>query len=213
MSIRIALISTVSFLTLVGCHTIIAPVPTPTLLPGWQSLVSDLLLEDDALPEGWSRIRNHPRGSLTDSTINHVYRSWWNEAEGSSGKVQQHIWRAYSIVDAKEKYAELRQSPVLLSRFTPSPYDFYVEFCTPPEIGFQSQVADEFYLVCGWRGVAYCEVVARYRNYVIDMRLAREAECEGHVTHGLTYPEIETVVRAMDARFEQFFAGLSMPGP
>lgn len=198
------LISTLSFLVLMtGCQIIVAPEPTPTPLPGWRSLVSALLLEDDVLPEGWARIRDHPQGSLTDPTINHVYRSWWNEAEGSSGKVQQHIWRAYTIVDANERYAELRQNPVLLSCFTPSPYDFYVEFYPPSEISFQSQVADEFYLTCGWRGVAYCEVIARYRNYLVEMRLEREAEYEGHVSEGLTYPEIEAVVRAMDAKFTE----------
>jgi hypothetical protein len=66
-------ISILSFLILVaGCQTIIAPESTATPLPAWRSLVSDLLLEDDVLPQGWARERDHPQGSLTDPTINHV---------------------------------------------------------------------------------------------------------------------------------------------
>jgi hypothetical protein len=196
------LILTISLLTLmVGCRAIVATGPSPTPLPGWRSLVGELLVEDSAFPEGWARIRDLPQGMMTNPTINHVYRSWWGEAEGV-GKVEQAIWRAYTIADAEDKYAELRQSQFYVHR-TSSPPDFYVPFEPPDEINFQSQVADEFYLACGWRIWARCEVVARYRNYVVDMRLDLEAEYEGHATHGLTYPEIEAVVRAMDAKFAE----------
>ena len=188
-----------------GCRVL---QPTP---PGWRSLVSALLVEDNVFPEGWARIRDLPQAGLTDPTINHVYRSWWKQAEGD-GKADQAIWRAYTIAAAKEQYADLRRSQFYLLG-TLSPDEFFVEFTPPDEIDFQSETADEFYLACGWRIWAHCEVVARYRNYVTNMMLDLEAECKGHVTHGLTYPEIETVVRAMDARFEQFFAGLSTPGP
>ncbi len=35
------------------------------------------------------------------------------------------------------------------------------------------------------------------------MRLKLETEYRGHVTHGLTYSEIEAVVKAMDAKFAE----------
>lgn len=170
--------------------------------PGWRSPVAGLLLDGTDLPEGWQVDLGFPEGRIMDPTINHVAREWWNPEKGSAG-IMQSIWRAYAIEDAQEKYIELRQSPVLLSRFTPSPYDFYVEFRPPSEIGFQSQIADEFYIACGWIVWSYCEVVTRYRNYVVDMQLNLEAEHAEHVSHGLTYSEIDAVVEAMDARFAE----------
>jgi hypothetical protein len=206
------LILTLSLLVLmISCQPIMAPEPTPTPLPGWRSLVSDLLVEDDVFPRGWARIRDHPQDSLTDRTINHVYRSWWGKAEGT-GKVEQTIWRAYTIASAQELYAELRQSQFYVHR-TPSPPDFFVAFEPPDEIDFQSQIADEFYLACGWRIWARCEVIARYCNYVVDMRLDQEAEHEEHVTHGLTYAEIEAVVRVMDAKFAEAMETFSTSPP
>jgi hypothetical protein len=173
--------------------------PSP---PGWRSPVAELLLDETDLPEGWQGDLEFPEGRITDPTINHAAQEWWNPEKGSAG-IMQSIWRAYTIEDAQEKYAELRQSPVLLSRFTPSPYDYYVEFHPPSEISFQSQIADEFYIACGWIVWPYCEVVVRYRNYVVDMRLDLETEDEGRATHGLTYEEIETAIEAMDAKFAE----------
>jgi hypothetical protein len=186
--------------------------PTPTPPPGWRSLVSDLLLGDDAFPEGWARIRDLPKGSLTDPTVNHVYRSWWNAAQGV-GKTDQAIWRSYTIEDAIHQYTELRQQGMLLPNYTPSPWDFFVEFKPPPEIDFRSQIADQFYLACGWLYGAQCHVIARYHNYVTYASLDLEAEYEGHIDHGLTYPEVDTVVRAMDAKFAEALEKFSALAP
>jgi len=197
MRLGMSLIISIAFL--VGCQN---ASPTPIPLPGWNFLVSDLLLEENSFPEGWERIRDHPQGSLTDPTIGYVYRSWWGKAQGY-GKTDQAIWRATSIADSKAHYDELRGS-----QFEPShPLALgtvFVPFKPPTEIDFQSKVADEFYLACGWWDWAYCEVIGRYGNYVVEMGLDLEAEYEGHSTHGLTYAEIETVVEAMDTRFAEF---------
>jgi hypothetical protein len=175
---------------MIGCQAIPIWGPTSTPLPGWRSPGSELLVDDSAFPEGWVREREFPK--TPDPTINHVY-----------GGTDQAIWRAYTIEDAKKRYTELRQQSMLLPNFTPSPWDFYIEFKPPPEIGFRSQIADEFYLACGWLYGAQCHVIARYRNYVTYTSLDLETEYEGRVSHGLTYPEIEAVVRAMDAKFAE----------
>jgi len=184
-----------------SCRIPAPPEPTPTPLPGWRLLVSDLLLGDEAFPEGWTRIRDLPQAGLTDLTINHVYRSWWGQDQGN-GKADQAIWRAYTVAAAEKKYADLRQSQFYL-RSTLPPDEFFVEFAPPDEIDFQSGVASEFYLACGWRIWAHCDVIARYRNYVTSVSLDLEAEQEGHVSHGLTYAETEAIVRAMDAKFAE----------
>jgi hypothetical protein len=183
-----------------------APAPTP--LPGWRSPVSDLFLDASALPQGWTIL--HPEYTVTDPTINHVGREWGHP--GLSGQVRQSIWRSYTVADAQDKYDELRQT-----QFAPSrslyPGMLYVPFEPPVEITFRSQMADKFYLACGWWRWAYCEVVVRYRNYVVELSLDREAEYEGHITQGLSYSEIESVIKAMDTRFVQVLESLPTPVP
>jgi len=205
-------ITTILFLALAGCQVFQVRGTGAASLPGWRSLVSDLLVEDDALPNDWTRIRDLPQGSLTDQTINHVYRSWWGETRGD-GKVDQAIWRAYTIEDAKAQYIELRQQSMFRPDFTPAPGDLYIAFKSPPEIGFHSEIADEFFLACGWLYEAQCHVISRYRNYVTFLSLDLESEYKGHTTVGLTYSEIELVVRAMDTKFAEFLSEYPLATP
>jgi hypothetical protein len=191
---RLALVS-LTAISAVGCGVVRPLDPTP--LPGWFTPVSELFVDESALPVGWQV--GFPEDTM-DPAANHVWREWWGPPD-ESGFVFQSIWRAYTVAAAEERYDELRVSQFEPSR--PSPYDTFVPFEPPDEIGVRSQVADEFYVACGWWGRAYCEVVARYRNYVVELHLDREAECEGRVSEGLTYPEIETIVTAMDARFAE----------
>ena len=167
------------------------------------AFVSDVLVEDDAFLDGWVRIRDLPEGSLIDETINHVYRSWWWKTRGD-GVVDQAVWRAYTIEDAKEQYTTLRQQSMFRPDFTPSPGDFYLEFKPPPEISFHSKIADEFFLACGWLYGAQCHIISRYRNYVTFLSLDLESEYQGYTTVGMTYAEIELIVRAMDTKFADF---------
>jgi hypothetical protein len=183
--------------------------PTP---PGWRSPVAELLLDESDFPDGWQIDFNSPQDLFMDPTVNHVGRELWNPEKGSAG-ILQSIWRSYTVSDAKKGYTELRQSPLLLARLTPIPEDFYVEFNPPPELSFQSQVADEFYMACGWVVWAHCKVVARYRNYTVELNLALEAEHQGHISQGLTYIEIEVALKAMDNKFQEFFSSQLTPTP
>jgi hypothetical protein len=199
MKPKLVLVALVTIIAM-GCRAIPAWEPTPTPLPGWRSPADSLLVDNHAFPEGWVREREFP--DTPDPTVNHVYRQWWGRARGD-GAADQAIWRAYTIEDAQEKYSELRRQPMLLQSYTPSPWDVYVEFESPPEIDFQSQIADELYLACGWLYEAQCHVIARYRNYVTYIAVDLEAEYGGYRTVGLTYAEIEAVVEAMDAKFAE----------
>ncbi len=181
-------------------------VPTPP--PGWRSPVSELFMDESALPAGWKI--DSPEGRTTDPTINHIAREWSHP--GKSGGVFQSIWRAYTARDAKSEYNKLRRSQFVRGR--PSdPRAAYVPFEPPEEINLQGLTADEFYLACGWSTWAYCEMVARYRNYAVELRLDLEAEYEGHISEGLTYPEVEAAIRAMDAQFARALETLPTPGP
>ncbi len=172
---------------------------TPTPPPGWRSPVYQLLVDDSVFPQGWNV--DFPQDTSTDTETNHVGRTW---GYMTGAKAEQAIWRAYTIADAQTKYDELQ------GQFHPSrpsePDAIFVEPKPPTEIGFQSQVADEMRLACGWAYVAYCTVVARYRNYVTDIRMDLQADHEGNHSEGLTYEQIETIVKAMDAKFATFLA-------
>ena len=176
---------------------------TATPLLGWRSPVYELLVDDTAFPQDWTV--DFPQDTSTDPTANHIWRTWGHI---SGAKAEQAIWRAYSIADAQKKYDEL-QSQFRLSR--PSDPDaIFVELKPPTELGFQSQLIDEMYLACGWVHTAYCIVVARYRNYVTDIRMDFQAEHEGIRSNGLTYEQIENIVIAMDAKFTDFLTAFPL---
>ncbi len=191
-----------------GCRVLGLPysvLPTP---PGWRSPVEKLLLDESDLPKGWLIDFTYPQDLFNDPTINHVSREFWNPDKGS-GQIAQSIWRAYTLADAQAKYADLRGS-----QFAPSrplyPGTIFVPFEPPVPNDLRSKTADEFYLACGWWGPAYCEVVARYRNYVVELRLDQEAEHEGNVTHGLTQIQVGAAVTAMDVKFAEFLKSLTL---
>lgn len=206
MRFRVPLAATLAALIAVSCSLL--PEPTPTPLPGWYRDARELLVPESAFPGEWrvhlyKEANVHPRA-------NHVHRELGRG--NRPGIAVQDVWRSYTTGSAKAHYDELRQGEFHPSEPLPA-YAVFIEFEPPTEISVESRVADEFFLACGWWTVAVCKVVARYRNYVVLMRLPHEAEVDGHHTDGLTYGEIETVVRAMDARFEQFLDSLTTPVP
>ena len=74
-------------------------------------------------------------------------------------------------------------------------------------------MADEFYFACGWVSVAYCELVARYRNYVVDFRVDHQAELGNNKSQGLTYAEIEHALIAVDSKITEKIDTLPTPAP
>jgi hypothetical protein len=206
LGLNLALAAIILILLETGCHGLGLQTPTP--LPGWSGNVRELFVEESAFPAGWEaqlylETDVHP-------SANHVHREFFGLPIPGTGMVSQDIWRAYTIEDAKAKYTELRAS-----QFQPRlPADSIIlQWEPPPEINFQSSVSDEFYLACGWEEWSYCQVVARYSNYVTYLRLDREATLGEHHSDGLTYSEIEDVIKAMDIKFEMVLTSFSTPLP
>lgn len=172
---------------------------TPTPLPGWRYPVYQLLVEDSIFPQGWTA--TFPQDTSVDPTANHVWRTWSHSA---GARAEQAIWRGYSITDAQTKYDELQQ------QFNPSrpmePNAKYVELKPPTSIDTKNLVADEMYLACGWVYIAYCEVIARYRNFVTDIRMDLDEEFEDAHSEGLSYEQIDKIIRAMDNKFGEFLS-------
>jgi hypothetical protein len=175
---------------------------TPTPLPGWRSPVYKLLLDETSFPGDWQLGYDVPEYAK-GSTTNHVTREWWHPSH--SGIINQSIWRAYTVRAAQDKYDELVETQYAPSRAIPSGMVF-VDFTQPSEIRFQSEEADQFHLACGWWGKAYCLTVARYRNYVVFLRIDHLAELMGQPSSGMTFQEIENLNQEMDAIFIQFLS-------
>lgn len=172
----------------------------PTSLPGWRIPVYKLLVEESAFPGGWENL--YPEKTVTDSTVNRVSKLFGKETE--SGTVLQTIFRAYTIEDAKNGYESLQ------SQYTPTPSPFDEIFMLPEEpdeINFTSYTADEWHLGCGWAGLPYCLLTAQYRNYITDIYISLEVEDPknpGQYTEGLTYEEIEVLLKNVDDKFNTF---------
>jgi hypothetical protein len=175
-------------------------------LPGWRTPVSELIIDDSSLPKDWMVL--FPEDTSFDPTVNHVGRSWGHP---SGAHAEEVLWRSFTISDAKAKFEQLVSQPPLHSGLKPFPTDFIVEFRPPPDMTFHSQNANQYYLACGWIIWAYCEIVVRYRNYVVDFRLDRKAELENHYSVGLTDPDIERLLSAMDARFAESLDDMPTP--
>lgn len=174
--------------------------PTPTPLPGWRSPVHLLMIDDSDFPDGWEM--DYFEEESTDPTINLVWRTWGRS--GIPGTLMQTISRAYSVEDAQAFYRKFQSS------YTPtsSPFDdVFIPFVAPSEIEFRSLVADEWRFACGWITLPYCLLSARYRNYVTVVRFDLEREHvqrEDEYTYGLTYEEIEGLLKALNEKFVEF---------
>lgn len=116
--------------------------------------------------------------------------------------VNQEI-RAYgNIDDAINSFADLRGLIFRTSSQEPStPYK------PPAEITYQSPIADDFYLACGVDIFLLCRSLSRYRNYLIELFMPVISEYENT---GMTYPEVEAVLRALDTKVGKQL-GLSLP--
>jgi len=184
--------------------------PKPTPLPGWRSPTDYLFLTEKDLPQGWQLDFPGPTPE-PDPTTNANARKYYKV--GSSISVYQIIWRAYTINNAQEHFLDRRKNEFRTPQQPIPASHNYCEFKPPAEITFKSEVADEFYLACGTWDISDCEALARYRNYVTILRIDIETECNGGYQEGLTYPDAERIIRAMDSHFEEFLRENPLDSP
>jgi hypothetical protein len=190
-----------AILTISGCQGPQKALATSP--PGWRVPVSSLFIDISAFPQKWEVDFSDPKDKQNDPTINAVFREWVGPG---ALPAWQNISRAYSLPDAEELYRNLRESQYSPNRTLPADISF-AEFSPPKEISFTSQTADDYYFACGvWR-FSYCEVVARYRNYVTNVHLPLISENEND--GGFTYEEMEMILRGMDQQFTVFFESIA----
>jgi hypothetical protein len=181
-----------------GCHRLNKDLTSPTP-QGLQIPISSLFVDISAFPKDWVVEFSDPKDRQDDSTIGAVFREWVGPG---ALPVWQNISRAYSPADAEGIYIKLQKSSYAPNATLPPDIPF-VEFIPPEGINLSNLKADEFYLACGVWGFSYCEAVARYRNYVTNIHLPLKTADERD--GGLTYDEMESVLRGMDQQFMEFF--------
>lgn len=76
-------------------------------------------------------------------------------------------------------------------------------FAAPPQITFQSKIADEYYFACGVDIISSCGMVARYHNYFVFLYFDLATKEQ---PGGLTYSEIEHVLEAFEAKVIDLFS-------
>lgn len=179
-----------------GVSTILKPTP----LPGWRIPVSQLFVDSSVFPDDVTLSYSEPDGKESDSTINHFFREW---SGNSSGRIWQNVFRSYKVSEAEEYYDQLRNSMFSVNG-TPSPDNYFSEFLPPDEVEFTSQFVDEYYFACGYWDGYNCEMLARYRNYVITLHLPHEVP--GSDDPGLSFSQMKPILENMDQRFVLLFA-------
>ena len=145
---------------------------------------SALLLEVDVFPKRWSAFSDE-NGTIVAT------RSYYIPHE--PGQVFQEVYRRPTAEDASEKFKEYLSGSFNESKIRQP----FVPFSPPPEITFQSQIADEYYFACGVDEAPQCKMLARYRNYFVYFYFDVSIE---ESRGGLTYPEIVTVLEALEAK-------------
>jgi hypothetical protein len=181
--------------------------PTPTPMPGWESYTRDTLLDTSYFPAGWILQIDAPPRASTDSMVNHVYRSWI-DSTGGSGDAYQTVWRSYTVLESEKWFDDLKKQTFSFSKKAQK--EILVDFSTPKEIDMSAMIADEHYLACGWYGSAYCELIARYSNYVMDFRIEIEMDYEDRHSDGLSYSQIQEIFSQADLAFGKYLDEINM---
>jgi hypothetical protein len=150
----------------------------------------DLLLDLSYLPDGWEQpqgltyLDRKGKGGVTSS------EGYWERVSPPAG-ISQEVYAYGNVDDALDSFANLRELVFLTSsRQNSAPY------LPPPEIKYQSSIADEYYLACGVDEVLICRALLRYRSYVIVLFMPSNELGND----GLMYSEIENTLIAVDKK-------------
>lgn len=172
--------------------------PLQATPPGPQPSIKDLLVEDDAVPEAWyifdreeEKVQGGPRHSVTISR-------GFSPKEDVPGIAFQEAYYFSTIVKAERAFSEWRET-----HFRPASPDAVAQPRTdwevPTTIAVDS-LADEYYLACNIHVISQCEILMRYRNYVIVFYAHRWTE---DYPSGMTDSEIEQMLIGIDSRAAQ----------
>jgi hypothetical protein len=153
-----------------------------------------LLLDTNAFPKGWVAGTCEPDCSRSEGET-HALRSFY--IINIPGQVVQEVFRLGSEQDAIGMFQTARDTDF---RERQSPNS---GFAPPPEISYQSLIADEYHLGCGVDEVPACKVIMRKGNYFISVFFnVDRGEVGGN---GLKMTEIAPILRDLDERVAGHF--------
>ena len=177
---------TLGLLVAIGCNVTSRSTSTPIAsIPAMA-----FLLEANVFPDSW-------KASLCDTRLCRDGDGGNTAAErdfylpNASGHAFQEVYRFSDERVAGDKFKVYKDANFNESRI----HQPFVPFTPPPEITFESQIADESYFACGVDVVPQCKMLARYRNYFVYFYFDHVTEDE---PGGLTYTEIEQILKALD---------------
>lgn len=185
-------------LFIAGSTACASPRNQPIVTPSSVVLAPDLLLNDESFPQNWHILPGddeYDKGP-SDATREFVPR------ENRPGHVIQDVLIFRS---ARAAAAEFRGYRETFFHKKPPPQTPSTDHRPPPQIQYQSPIADEYYFACGVDIVPICQVLYRYDNYFIYMFFDIESiEIDGKQyggdDEGLQLEEIEPILRALDAQ-------------
>ncbi len=187
-------------MVLLSCGSFASPKPTSSLPPGWNLELTDLLVPSDALPVGWRLdLLGH---ALRNPPVNNVAATW--SREGAPAKVVQTLWRAFSVSEAKLIFGELESHYAVKPQI---PDHSYTAPMPREKIEVEDLHAGDYRLVCRLGIRKYCVYIGRYGNYVVNIWIplqTENADRSGEVPNGLTTEQVEKLIDAVDAQFQDF---------
>jgi hypothetical protein len=154
--------------------------------------IEDLLIDESAFPPGWSASTSGPKpiaraplgGTESVESIELFFYAY-------GGGAVESIRRFESAQGAADEFK--RQSGIVFRNG-----EFNTPWATPPELAYQSPLADQFYCACStYEGEPWpsCACIARYGVYFIHFNT--------HMLPSLmTYTDLENVLQAIDERME-----------
>lgn len=179
--------------------------PSSLLAPESETELTDLIVPSDAIPDGW-RLDLLGKG-LRNPPANHVTATW--RREGARAIVEQIVWRAYSVNEARLIYQEMESHFALMPQI---PIHMHLPSGAQGKIEFEHLHAGDSRLVCG-SGIGHdCIYIARYDKYVISIRIPLQTESAARaneVQDGFSSEQVKGLITAVDTQFQD---SLELPG-
>lgn len=169
--------------------------PTP---PSRACPITSLLVDTTGFPSGTTvgKVRSPLADGPLDFTGSYQEAGRTLVVGGWGGF--HHVYRARTARRAAHQYQTLKD---IEFRTTPNdgPWD------PPPQFGYRSSIADQYYLACGnVHGCYTCRMMAQYEEYYMLLDIPMHS--------GMTLADLEHVFRAIDERMAECL-GKPLPSP
>lgn len=156
----------------------------------------ELLINDAAFPPSWDA---DPCAPDCDRAEGERKAGRTFGLRATAAKATQNVSRLPSVAEAHATFERSRAVDFRTGNPLREPSS---DLIPPPEITYQSPLADEYYFGCGVDVIPLCQVSTRYGQYFIEFFFYMErGVADGVVIEekgGLDITEVEPILRALD---------------